>query len=851
MASSPSAPPPASPPRGPPPPPTSLLGLPQAWLLQLVTCPALDGQRNELMALYRTCTFSRDEVLRLRTAVVEFRALYEAQRFPAEVERLCTIIKRSSRVQLEFGAPWWLEDDEDDEEDAATPILVDQEETFLAYRSEWHISHLLVCAAAQLEGRRPLARVRGVVLRVSRVGERGREARGRRREARALTAPCFALPRAIAQHEEQMLLPPAWIKVLCPNVAALDPLAGATVPPPVPPPHQPRHGRTPAPSSSSSGPPATPTSLLGLPGAWLMRLVTCPALTPSSSSLALRTISFPWQWMDWQPDSDALAPLFRTCTFLRDEVLRLRTAVASFQTPGSAQHFTADVERLCAVARRSSRVRVRFWNWTHDYDNEPMHTWTESEPYITHLLVCAAAQLGGKQPLACVKEMDLHVSQANAAALLPACISWSLPRPWQRHHSASLMASHLQGLWIAAPVPAWAKVLCPHATLLRITNSPFTEPLLHQARPHPHLRHLECETLIRWLTHPAGLAEHVRQQLATLPRLTSLTVWDWADQCSYVDGQPVRRLFSTTLTRLEFWSEDNDHDEGLQGLSTRFPCLREFCAPHSIILDDDGLAALLRLPHLERVHVRGVDLEQQHHHAPHGWTWRELGVQQLDVASFARLPLDSIQAGRLLRNGTVEPSSDAASVARVAQAIQRWGGLSLDGRRDFIISAADLEALLMTLGPLVAALPAAQQQRLTIRDLRHATPPQVQHLGLQLPAGVTTLSLDWRYGEPPAALWGVLLPSLPPTVEELRLGCRLAFTEVMALCQAAHPGGGARWQMGRRHRGGPAAPPRRAAGPRAGGAPGDVGPDVEGVCGVGAGILICLPCRNVGGLHGM
>ncbi len=347
----------------------------------------------------------------------------------------------------------------------------------------------------------------------------------------------------------------------------------------------------------------------------------------------------------------------------------------------------------------------------------------------------------------------------------------------------------MQLLQIMAPVPAWAKVLCPHATLLRITDSTCIEPQLHQARPHPHLRHLDCEALARFRMSSAGLVTHMRRQLATLPRLTSLTIEAWADQRSYVG---VRRLFSTNVTRLEFVSECRS--EVLRGLPTWFPCLRGFCAPGCTV-DGDGLAALLRLPHLERVHVGGFSLWPwlPHHHGvdmPHGRTWRELAVEVLDVDAFARLPLDSIQACRLDPDpdGVLQPRTDAASVARVAQAIQRWGGLSRDGRRGFTFSGADVEALLVTLGPLVAALPAAQQHFLTIRDLQHATPQQVQQLGLHLPASVTTLCLDWSYPNRPPShdVLAALLPSLPATVEELQVHyLKLKVRQVLAVCLAA------------------------------------------------------------------
>ncbi len=141
--------------------------------------------------------------------------------------------------------------------------------------------------------------------------------------------------------------------------------------------------------ASLPGPPPTPTSLLDLPQPWLLKLVICKGLDGQRATLVA---------------------LFRTCTFFRDAVLRHRTAETRFLMPIPPQQFPAEVERLCTVARRSSRVRLAIHGYRGAEDDLPIHRWTETEAQITHLLVCAMAQLEGERPLACVKEIKLWVS---------------------------------------------------------------------------------------------------------------------------------------------------------------------------------------------------------------------------------------------------------------------------------------------------------------------------------------------------------------------------------------------------------------------------------------------------------
>ena len=95
-----------------------------------------------------------------------------------------------------------------------------------------------------------------------------------------------------------------------------------------------------------------------------------------------------------------MRPLFRTCTFFRDTVLLNSTAVAMFSVLRFPERFPAELERLCGVARRSSRVCLEFdGHWGRG-------GWRRSSTTRT---CWAMAQLGGEQPLACVKEIKLLV----------------------------------------------------------------------------------------------------------------------------------------------------------------------------------------------------------------------------------------------------------------------------------------------------------------------------------------------------------------------------------------------------------------------------------------------------------
>ncbi len=136
---------------GPPPTPTSLLDLPQPWLLQLAKYSAFEKDSVTLVALLRSCTFFRDAVLRHHTAAAGFVVPIAAEDFPAQVERLCTVARRSSSVRLKIAGHQGLYHSPAEDWTATEP----------------HITQLLVCAVAQLGGERPLACVKEIELGVS------------------------------------------------------------------------------------------------------------------------------------------------------------------------------------------------------------------------------------------------------------------------------------------------------------------------------------------------------------------------------------------------------------------------------------------------------------------------------------------------------------------------------------------------------------------------------------------------------------------------------------------------------------------------------------------------------------
>ncbi len=141
--------------------------------------------------------------------------------------------------------------------------------------------------------------------------------------------------------------------------------------------------------------PPTPASLADLPKPWLLRLAGADSFNGQSATL-------------WA--------LSRSCSLFRDLVLRQRKATASFNVPITPQVFPQQLRRLCTLARSSNHVKLAF------NGRDGATAWTDTEPQVAHLLLCAMAQLGG-QPLTAVKEIQLDVSGMHLAS---GCTRFSL-----------------------------------------------------------------------------------------------------------------------------------------------------------------------------------------------------------------------------------------------------------------------------------------------------------------------------------------------------------------------------------------------------------------------------------------
>ncbi len=337
----------------------------------------------------------------------------------------------------------------------------------------------------------------------------------------------------------------------------------------------------------------------------------------------------------------------------------------------------------------------------------------------------------------------------------------------------------MQDLEQTALVPAWLKVCCPNVTSQEVRGCTLTPHVLAQPSPPAaaasssvqdtagegptpltcqHLRRINMGGL--WVGGGGNgeqhqQQQHIRQQLAALPSLTSLATahYEWLREPAMV---------SATITSLAVGSWDGAQPSS--HLAAQFPNLRQLDAG-SLTLDDAALEALLRLPHLER------DFSLQRSHAHRAWRRPvHLCVDELDVGAFARLPLDGVQAVSM--RGlvqTVVPSSDAQAVARVAEAVRRWGGLAMERRTYMCAQGEDQAALVATLGPLLAALPAAQRSAVGIMSMAGASAATVQALGRQLPDDVGMLQLLICTLQPDA--WPALLRSLPAGVARVELVC--------------------------------------------------------------------------------
>ncbi len=149
---------------------------------------------------------------------------------------------------------------------------------------------------------------------------------------------------------------------------------------------------------ASSAPP-TPTSLLGLPTAWLLQLATTFVM---------------------DEDGATVLALVRTCAFFRDA---LRKTTVAFSVPiDDDEEFWGVEDELCAVARRGGNIRLRVVAEAANVGAQ-----------ITRLLRRAAARLGGERPLACIKSVHLRV---RVHFLVSRGRSIATLRRWRRREAA-------------------------------------------------------------------------------------------------------------------------------------------------------------------------------------------------------------------------------------------------------------------------------------------------------------------------------------------------------------------------------------------------------------------------------
>ncbi len=366
-----------------------------------------------------------------------------------------------------------------------------------------------------------------------------------------------------------------------------------------------------------------------------------------------------------------------------------------------------------------------------------------------------------------------------------------------------------------ALVPAWLKDLCPNVARLtcqqcEIINPPVLPSPAPAGQAYPPLQQLAWDPLTPCTSEPA-VAACVRQQLAALPGLTSLTLgdWQWADVEDDDDDDddelPGRVSASVTAVQMPPGSDLRGGAPALQHVRRLFPSLQQLVPAGWIVMEWDGSMDLLQGPTLAdvvtggRLVLRGFDLEDSHEGEP--WPWPHIEVKELDVDSFARLPLERVQScvlGSSLWNHRVTPSADLQAVARVAQAVRRWGGAFLPGRM-LTVDCGDEEAALATLGPLLQALDeggGGGLRTLKLGSMCGARGRFVQRLARLLPATVTSLRLSSESDETAMAAgsWPELLPNLPASVVDVDVGCVVPFEHkqewgraaaLLALCTAA------------------------------------------------------------------
>ncbi len=107
----------------------------------------------------------------------------------------------------------------------------------------------------------------------------------------------------------------------------------------------------------------------------------------------------------------SIMAVFRTCTACRDAVILSRPATAHAPVPIRPQHWPVVLQSLCTVLRRSRKVRLLVEGCLFDTLD-----WTETEPYIIHLLLCVRTKLGAAA-LEGLQTVALQVSGHRARTL--------------------------------------------------------------------------------------------------------------------------------------------------------------------------------------------------------------------------------------------------------------------------------------------------------------------------------------------------------------------------------------------------------------------------------------------------
>ncbi len=311
-------------------------------------------------------------------------------------------------------------------------------------------------------------------------------------------------------------------------------------------------------------------------------------------------------------------------------------------------------------------------------------------------------------------------------------------------------------------MPAWFRELCPSTAHLALVGVDLSTTPASRPAPTPHrsLQRLIWKPLPSLDTATALIRRHVRQQLAALPSLTSLTArdLDWAAGPALVSG---------SVTCLELYADfDERQSPPLLHLPAQFPNLSDLDGWRYLVVRDADLRTLLTAPHLQTLGVSVVALQDSHRGGP--WPQRlDLYVQTMHVDSFALLPLDRIAKCSIF-DSRIMPSSDAARAARVAAAFGRWRTFRAgrDGHVLLRFAGGNFPPLLTSLPPFLRAvlpepvtLDIVEASDLTLEWLRRLAPLLASHVRV---LRFTSTSFT-------PSLWPRLLPSLPPSVATLEL----------------------------------------------------------------------------------